>query len=47
MPRSRKVLLLVDFINPLSFEGAELIAQAAVEAARSAARRFSPLSKLP
>ena len=38
MPRSRKVLLLVDFINPLSFEGAELIAQAAVEAARSAAR---------
>lgn len=31
---SPTVLLLVDFINPLRFEGAEDIAQAAVEAAR-------------
>lgn len=38
MPRSRKVLLLVDFINPLTFDGAEDIADAAVEAARATAR---------
>lgn len=33
LSRSRKVLLLVDFINPLRFEGAEAIASQAVEAA--------------
>lgn len=38
MPRSRKVLLLVDFINPLRFEGAGDIADAAVDAARATAR---------
>ena len=38
MPRSPNVLLLVDFINPLRFEGAEDIADAAVEAARAAAK---------
>ncbi|RZI58230.1 MAG: cysteine hydrolase [Rubrivivax sp.] len=38
MPRSRRVLLLVDFINPLRFEGAKDIADAAVEAARATAR---------
>ncbi|SEK66506.1 Nicotinamidase-related amidase [Roseateles sp. YR242] len=38
VPRSRKVLLLVDFINPLAFDGAEDIAEAAVDAARAAAR---------
>lgn len=34
---SRRVLLLVDFINPLRFEGAEAIAPQAVEAARATA----------
>jgi len=34
---SRRVLLLVDFINPLRFEGAEALAPAAVEAARATA----------
>jgi nicotinamidase-related amidase len=38
VPRSRKVLLLVDFITPLRFEGAGDIADAAVEAARATAR---------
>ncbi|OWQ46597.1 hypothetical protein CDL60_14140 [Roseateles noduli] len=38
MPRSRKVLLLVDFINPLDFAGADDLADAAVEAARATAR---------
>lgn len=37
LPRSRSVLLLVDFINPLRFDGAEDIAGAAVEAARATA----------
>lgn len=35
--RSRRVLLLVDFINPLEFEGADDLAEAAVEAARATA----------
>lgn len=35
--KSRRVLLLVDFINPLRFEGAEAIASSAVEAARATA----------
>lgn len=38
VPRSRTALLLVDFINPLRFEAAERLADAAVEAARAAAR---------
>jgi nicotinamidase-related amidase len=37
LPRSSRVLLLVDFMNPLSFPGAEDLAPAAVEAARAAA----------
>lgn len=37
LSRSSKVLLLVDFINPLRFEGAEAIAPQAVEAARATA----------
>ena len=41
---SRTVLLLVDFVNPLDFDGAEQIAASAVEAARCTAalrRRLS------
>lgn len=37
IPKSRKVLLLVDFLNPLNFPGAEDLAPSAVEAARNAA----------
>ncbi len=37
LPGSRRVLLLVDFINPLSFDGAEDLAPGALEAARAAA----------
>ena len=37
LPRSRRVLLLVDFINPLNFPGAEDLAAPAVEAARATA----------
>ena len=35
LPRSRRVLLLIDFINPMDFPGAEDLAEAAVEAARA------------
>jgi len=35
LPRSRSVLLLIDFINPMDFPGAEDLAEAAVEAARA------------
>lgn len=35
LPRSRSVLLLIDFINPMDFPGAEDLADAAVEAARA------------
>lgn len=38
LPRSRSVLLLVDFINPLQFPGAHSIAPAALEAARCTVR---------
>jgi len=38
LPASPTVLLLVDFINPLNFEGAQALAPAAVAAARAAAR---------
>lgn len=37
MPRSRRVLLLVDFINPLQFDGAEDLAPDALDAARATA----------
>lgn len=37
LPRSQRVLLLVDFINPLDFPGGEHLAPAAVEAARATA----------
>lgn len=35
VPRSPVVLLLVDFINPLTFDGAEQLAPAAVQAAKA------------
>jgi nicotinamidase-related amidase len=34
LPRSRRVLLLIDFINPFGFDGADKLAAPAVEAAR-------------
>jgi nicotinamidase-related amidase len=37
LPRSARVLLLVDFINPLNFPGSEQLAPVAVEAARATA----------
>ena len=37
LPPSERVLLLVDFINPLNFPGAEQLAPAALEAARATA----------
>ena len=37
LPRSRRVLLLVDFINPLNFPGGEDLAPPAVAAARATA----------
>jgi nicotinamidase-related amidase len=37
LPRSRRVLLLIDFINPLDFPGADQLAPQAVAAARAAA----------
>lgn len=37
LPRSRRVLLLVDFINPLDFPGGEKLAAPAVAAARATA----------
>ena len=38
LPRSPRVLLLVDFINPLNFPGSEKLAPAALEAARATAK---------
>ncbi|HEY8049068.1 MAG TPA: isochorismatase family cysteine hydrolase [Ramlibacter sp.] len=38
LPRSARVLLLVDFINPLDFPGSEKLAPAALEAARATAK---------
>lgn len=35
LPRSRSVLLLIDFINPMDFPGARELAAGAVEAARA------------
>jgi nicotinamidase-related amidase len=37
LPRSARVLLLVDFINPLNFPGSDRLAPAALEAARATA----------
>ena len=37
LPHSARVLLLVDFINPLNFPGAEQLAPSAIEAARATA----------
>lgn len=37
LPRSSRVLLLVDFINPLNFPGAQDLAEAALAAARASA----------
>ena len=38
IPRSPRVLVLIDFINPLDFPGAELLAPGALRAARATAR---------
>ena len=38
VPRSARVLILVDFINPLNFPGAETLARPALAAARATAR---------
>lgn len=38
LPRSRRALLLIDFINPLDFPGAEKLAPPALRAARATAR---------
>ena len=38
LPRSERVLLLVDFINPLNFPGSEKLAPPAVKAARATAK---------
>lgn len=45
LPRSHSVLLLVDFINPLQFTGADSIAPAALQAARCTARLKQVLSQ--
>ncbi|HSW19549.1 MAG TPA: isochorismatase family cysteine hydrolase [Ramlibacter sp.] len=38
LPKSRRALLLVDFVNPLNFPGSENLAPRAVAAARAAAK---------
>lgn len=38
LPRSRRALLLIDFINPLDFPGADRLAEPAVRAARATVR---------
>jgi nicotinamidase-related amidase len=45
LPRSRSVLLLIDFINPMDFPGAEDLAEGAVEAARATAALKASLRK--
>ena len=45
LPRSEKVLLLVDFINPLDFPGGESLAPAALIAARATAELKGRLAK--
>jgi nicotinamidase-related amidase len=45
LPRSRRVLLLIDFINPMDFPGAEDLAESAVDAARATAALKAVLRK--
>lgn len=45
LPHSPRVLLLVDFINPLNFPGAESLAPHALEAARATAALKSRLAR--
>lgn len=47
LPASPTVLLLVDFINPLDFDGAQALAPAAVQAARATARLRRALHGTP
>jgi nicotinamidase-related amidase len=45
LPKSKQVLILVDFINPLDFPGAETLAAPAVAAARATAELKAKLEK--
>ena len=45
VPRSRRVLILVDFINPLNFPGAEKLARPALGAARATVRLREQLDR--
>jgi nicotinamidase-related amidase len=45
VPRSRRVLLLVDFINPLNFPGADGLARPALAAARATVRLRAQLDR--
>lgn len=45
LPRSRSVLLLIDFINPMGFPGAEDLAEGAVQAARATSALKAALRK--
>jgi nicotinamidase-related amidase len=45
LPRSPRVLLLVDFINPLNFPGADKLAASALEAARATAALKEKLAR--
>lgn len=45
VPRSPRVLLLVDFINPLNFPGAEKLAKPALAAARATVRLREELDR--
>lgn len=47
LPRARSVLLLVDFINTLQFEGAEDLAPGALQAARATAQLKRRLQGIP
>jgi nicotinamidase-related amidase len=45
LPRSRRVMLLIDFINPLDFPGADRLAGPAVAAARATAKLKERLAR--
>jgi nicotinamidase-related amidase len=45
VPRSRRVLILIDFINPLNFPGAEKLARPALTAARATLRLREQLDR--
>jgi nicotinamidase-related amidase len=45
VPRSRRVLVLIDFINPLDFPGAEKLAGPALKAARATVRLRDKLDR--